>query len=148
MQRIDGTLQLKEPKTKDSRRTLTIPPSLVTALRVYRDRQAFERQAAGEHWRDTGLVFTNTLGGPLEPSNVLKQFKRLRAVAGLPLQRFHGLRHAAASLLLAQRVPARVVMEILGHSDIRLTMNTYAHVMPVLQQEAADLMEAFLTGNG
>jgi integrase len=65
--------------------------------------------------------------------------------AGLPHQRFHDLRHCCASLLLAQGVPPRVVMAILGHSDIRLTMNTYAHVMPVLQQEAATMMEAFLT---
>ncbi len=68
------------------------------------------------------------------------------AKAGLKHQRFHDLRHCCASLLLAQGVPPRVVMEILGHSDIRLTMNTYAHVMPVLQRETADLMEAFLTG--
>ncbi len=98
--------------------------------------------------RDTGLAFKNTFGGPLEPSNVLKLFKRLLAATGLPPQRFHDLRHAAASLLLAQRVPPRVVMEILGHTQIATTMDLYSHVMPAAHAEAAELMEQVLTGVG
>lgn len=148
LQQIDGTLRLKELKTEHSRRTFTTPASLVAALRVHRDRQAFERAAGGDQWRESGLVFTNTLGGPLEPSNVLKAFKRILARAGLPEQRFHDLRHAAASLLLAQRVLPRVVMEILGHTQMATTMDLYSHVMPAAHTEAAALMDQLLTAEG
>jgi site-specific recombinase XerD len=66
-------------------------------------------------------------------------------VFGRDRQRFHDLRHAAASLLLAQGVAARVVMEMLGHSQISLTLNTYSHVLPSLQLDAAKLMDAMLS---
>lgn len=75
-----------------------------------------------------------------------RRFQRLLAASGLPRMRFHDLRHGAASLLLAHGVHARVVMEMLGHSTIALTMNTYSHVIPELQREAADKMEAVLGG--
>ncbi len=148
VQRIDGKLQLKDIKTAKRKRsrTVSLPPVLLAALRAHRTRQLEERLLAGGRWQDWDLVFPSTIGTPLDARNVLRRFQTLVATAGLPHQRFHDLRHCCASLLLAQGVPPRVVMEILGHSDIRLTMNTYAHVMPVLQREAADLMEAFLTG--
>lgn len=145
LQRIDGKLTLKEPKTEKSRRTLTMPASLASALRAHRVRQIEERLIAGSRWQDSGLVFTNTVGGPLEPSNVLKAFKRRLAAAGLPEQRFHDLRHAAASLLLAQGVAPRVVMDILGHSQMATTMDLYSHVMPAAHEDAAALMDAILT---
>ena len=148
LQRIGGTLTLKEPKTEKSRRSLTMPASLVAALRAHRVRQLEERLAAGPRWHESGLVFTNTIGGPLEPSNVLKALKSRLAAAGLPAQRFHDLRHAAASLLLAQGVPARVVMDILGHSQIATTMDLYSHVMPAAHEDAAALMDAILTATG
>ena len=148
VQRVDGTLQLKEIKTAKRKRsrTVALPPMLLGALLTHRDRQEEERLAACGRWQEWGLVFPSTIGTPQDPRNVLRRFQALVQKAGLPHQRFHDLRHCCASLLLAQGVPPRVVMEILGHSDIRLTMNTYSHVMPVLQQEAATLMEAFLTG--
>jgi integrase len=75
-----------------------------------------------------------------DPRNDFREFRKLLARAGLPPVRLHDLRHTAASLLLAQHVPARVVMEILGHSQIALTMNTYSHVAPEVSREAADRM--------
>ncbi len=72
-------------------------------------------------------------------------FKCVLARAGLPVQRFHDLRHAAASLLLAQGVSARVVMDILGHTQIATTMDLYSHVMPAARQEAANLMDRLLS---
>jgi integrase len=66
----------------------------------------------------------------------------------LPSVRFHDLRHAAATLLLSQGVSPRTIMETLGHSQISLTLNTYAHVMPELQQDAAEKMNAILTAKG
>ncbi len=145
LQRIDGKLALKAPKTEKSRRALTMPPSLVAALRAHRVRQLEERLVAGSRWVDSGLVFTNTIGGPLEPSNVLKGFKRLLASAGLPDQRFHDLRHCAASLMLAQGVPMRVVMDVLGHSQMATTADLYSHVMPAAHREVAGAMDRILS---
>ena len=91
-----------------------------------------------------GLVFTTRIGTPLEPRNVTRQFRNVLTKTGLPLKRFHDLRHTCASLLLVQGVHPRVVMEILGHSQISMTMDTYSHVMPVLQHDAASQMDALL----
>jgi integrase len=142
LQRIGGTLQLVEPKTERSRRTLVLPDIAVTALRSHRARQLEERLLAGSRWREDGFVFTSTIGTPLDGPNVTKALQRLLIRAGLPRQRFHDLRHCCATLLLAQGVPARVVMEILGHSQISLTMNTYSHVIPELNREAAHRIDA------
>jgi integrase len=145
MQRIEGTPTFVEPKTALSRRTVPLPASAVTALRRQRTHQLEERLLAGPHWQDWELVFASTVGTPLESCNVTHRFQRLLTAAGLPRQRFHDLRHCAASLLLSGGVPARTIMGILGHSQISLTMNTYAHLSPVLEQEAANRMETFLS---
>lgn len=146
LQRIEGRLQLVEPKTERSRRVLPLPETVHSALRSHRSRQLEERLALGSCWKETGLVFTSTIGTPLEPRNVVRKFHALLKKAGLPHSRFHDLRHSCASLLLAQGVPARTVMDVLGHSQISLTMNTYAHVMPAMKQDAMDLMESILAG--
>jgi integrase len=102
-----------------------------------------ERLAGGDHWQDGGLVFTNTVCGPLEPSNVLKRFKALLMCAGLPKQRFHDLRHCAAALLIARGVPMRVVMDVLGHSQMATTADLCGHISPAAHREAG-LMDALL----
>ena len=81
----------------------------------------------------------------MEPRNVTRHFHSAMEKARRPRQRFYDLRHTCASLLLAQGIQPRVLMEILGHSQISLTMNTYAHVMPQLERDAADKMNAALT---
>ncbi len=144
VQRIDGKPALVEPKTALSRRTVTLPVSAVAALRTQRTRQLQERLLASSRWQDWNLVFASTIGTPLEPSNVTHRFQRLLADAGLPRQRFHDLRHCAASLLLAGGVAPRTIMGILGHSQISLTMNTYAHLSPALEDEAARALDAVL----
>jgi integrase len=93
------------------------------ALRDHRVAQAGERLRAGSAWQDTGPAFTTPIGSRV----------------------YDDLRHTCASLLLAQGVEARVIMETLGHSQIATTMNTYAHVLPVLQRQAADRMDRLLT---
>lgn len=145
LQRIDGTLRLVEPKTETSRRTLSLPSTVATALKAHRDRQAFEQAAFGARWVDTGLIFTTPKGTGIDGRNLTRRFKALLQVAGLPDMRWHDLRHSCASLLLAQRVPYRVVMETLGHSQISLTMR-YSHLVPELRREAADSMERVLAG--
>lgn len=140
VQRTDHALIIADLKTERSRRTLPLTPSLATLLKAERANQRLTRLAAGDRWRDHGLVFTSRYGTPIEPRNVQHRFKVVLAQAGLPPIRFHDLRHSAASLLLAQGVQQRVVMEILGHSQIATTMNTYAHVMPEAKRSAiADL---------
>lgn len=147
LQRIEGKLQLVEPKTRRSRRTVVLPRYAVDALRRHRERQDGERGAAANLWEDHGFVFATPLGRPLDASNVTHGFQRLVGRAGLPRQRFHDLRHACASLLLVQGVNPRVVMEILGHSQISLTLDTYSHVIPALQEDAAQRMEALLSNS-
>ncbi len=94
-----------------------------------------------------GLVFCNELGEPLDGVAVTRTFQRKLADLGLPAQRFHDLRHAAATFLIAQGVPLRVVMEILGHSTIATTADTYGHVMPELQRDATERTAAVLFGS-
>ena len=90
-------------------------------------------------------MFTTTIGTPVERGRLHKTFKTMLRSASLPDIRYHDLRHTAATLLLAQGVDPRTIMETLGHSQISLTLNTYAHVMPALQREAAAKMNAILT---
>ena len=105
----------------------------------------FEASGLGDDWNRDGFVFTTTTGRPLDASNVTRQFHGLLETNGLPRMRFHDLRHACASFLLAEGESLRVVMEQLGHSQIGLTMNTYAHVMPQALRAAADKMDRVLS---
>ena len=82
---------------------------------------------------------------PFHGTTVWRAMQAVLADAALPAMPFHAVRHTAASLLLADGVQPRVVMELLGHSTIALTMNTYSHVIPALEREAADRMEPMLT---
>ncbi len=148
LQRFDGKLRFVEPKSESSNRRVALPESAVVVLRRHRVRQQTERLLAGERWQDTGLVFTTTIGTPLDDRNVRKAFGELLGAAELPPMRIHDLRHTCASLLLAQGGHPRVVMETLGHSQISLTLDTYSHVMPTLERDAADRMDAVLTGSG
>lgn len=144
--RIDGRLMLVEPKSVTSRRVVPLPAFVRDALVVHGQHQAAEplplRPAPPDPFAD--LVFVTTHGTPLDGITITRRFQRILAEAGLPRQRFHDLRHACASLLLAQGVPARVVMETLGHSEISLTLNTYSHVMPSVGREAAERMDQLL----
>lgn len=149
LQRLGQEWSFVEPKTKRSRRTLPLPAPVVSALREHRTRQLEERLKVGAAWEGAAwldLVFTDEFGRPLGSDHVLRRFRALLALAGLPAMRYHDLRHGAASLMAAQGVPARVAMELLGHSQISTTMNIYAHVAPELQRDAAERMSAALWG--
>jgi integrase len=137
--------KITEVKTERSRRLIAMPDGVVRALKARHVRQLEERLAAGQLWQSSGLVFTNPADGPLEPITLHRNFKRVLSKAGIPTAtRFHDLRYSAASLLLAQGVHLRVIMELLGHSSISLTTNTYGHVMPAAMREVADKMESIL----
>ena len=95
-------------------------------------RQVRERAFVGEAWQDElGLVFTEADGSPLSRHAITRRFQRILVEGGLPKRPFHNLRHTSATLLLAQGIPLRVVMEILGHSQMATTSDLYAHVLPV-----------------
>ena len=144
LQRGPAGTRLVPPKSKQARRSLDLPPTVLQALRLHSLRQDAERDDAGECWQQTDLVFTTRTGGPLSARWLIRDFQRLLAAAGLRHLRFHDLRHSCATLLLVGGVSPRVVMEILGHSEIRLTMETYSHVIPPLRRDAAERMEAVL----
>jgi integrase len=118
----------------------------VTALRQHKKRQLEERIRLAELWQDQGLIFPNETSRPLNSSNLRNRyFKRIktRAEAREDL-RFHDLRHTCATLLLSEGVNAKIVSELLGHASITITLNTYSHVLPDVQDSAADAMEAAL----
>jgi integrase len=116
------------------------------ALRHHRRFPLEDRLAAGSAWEDSGLVFTTPIGTAVDSRNVTREFRALLVSANLPAVRFHDLRHTAATLLLAQGVDPRTIMETLGHSQISLTLNTYSHVLPALQEAAAAKMDTMLRG--
>ncbi len=148
LQRYGGEYHLDDPKTDRSRRTISLPTPIVDALRRHRAQQNEERLQVGQLWAGErwGLVFCNELGEPVDGIAVTRAFQKKLAALGLPAQRFHDLRHAAATFLIAQGVPLRVVMEILGHSTIATTADTYGHVMPELQRDATERTAAVLFG--
>jgi integrase len=145
LQRIGGRLQLVPTKSARSRRTVVLPAMVTDALRAHRARQLEERLLAGGRWHDDGYVFASTIGTPVDAPELRRAFAAILRRADLPAIRFHDLRHSAASLMLAQGVPMRVVMETLGHSSITLTANTYSHVLPALQRQAAEAMDRLLS---
>lgn len=145
LQRVKGEgLVLVETKTARSRRMVSLPDVCVAALRSHRVRQIQDKLLAGSLWVETGFLFTTGIGTPLDGETVGRRLRKLMVAAGLPPLRFHDLRHSAASLLLAQSVAPRVVMDVLGHSQIGVTMNTYSHVVPALVDAAASAVDRAL----
>lgn len=128
LQRVRGQLRFVQPKTEDSARTVPLPKFCVLALREHRKRQFAERSQAWPDWEDHGLIFPSRRGTPMEPDNLRRSWGAIRQAAGLGPTRFHDLRHTAVTLLLDLGVPPHIVREIVGHSDIEVTMTIYAHV--------------------
>jgi integrase len=130
LQRVGNKLRFVEPKSERSRRVVALPSFAIDALKRQQERPRGERLLAGSKWVNGGLVFTTTIGTPLDERNVRRAFKAVLKETGLPSIRIHDLRHTTATLLLTQGVHPRVVMETLGHSQISLTLDTYSHVLP------------------
>ena len=122
-------LRLVDVKTRKSRRVVRLPLVALRGLQRHRKRQADERERANGLWTETGLVFTSPTGAPLDPDVVTHAFQRTLRRHGLPHRRFHDLRHACASLLLAQGLDLKVIQEVLGHSTITITGDLYADVL-------------------
>ncbi|MCZ0974125.1 tyrosine-type recombinase/integrase [Streptomyces albulus] len=150
LQRVGGELLIVAPKTQRSARRVALPPECVTALRAQRAQQIADRKAAGDTWKGTehGLVFTTKNGTPIEPRNLNRSFETLCARSGIRKVRFHDLRHTCASLLHERGADARMIMEVLGHSSIRVTMDVYTFVRLDSQRSAFDRVGDALRGDG
>lgn len=143
---LGSALVFQQPKTASGRRAVQLSRSTVNALKEHRARQNEQRLRAGASWQDGDLVFATALGGPVAPRNLLHRFKELIEEAGVPPVRFHDLRHTHATLLLKEGTHAKIVSERLGHATIAITLDTYSHVLPDMQREAAVGIERALFG--
>ena len=142
--KVDGVLQWQDgklvrgtTKTKASTQTLPLPPSLVPVLKAHLERQQ-AKYPLNEY------VFASTTGTPINPRNLLRQFKDILRKAGLRDIRFHDLRHTAATFLIARGEHPRTIMDILGHSQISTTMNIYGHILDSTRSDAISGLDTFL----
>ena len=134
---IGQGLLITEPKTDKAKRPIRMPDFVVDALKTH----------CAAKKEKTGLLFTTSNHTPYSPRNLVRDFKQQLTRAGLPDIRFHDLRHTTATLLLSQGVHPKIVQEILGHSQISLTLDTYSHVTPSMQKEAAEKMSEMFRKN-
>jgi integrase len=141
------TWRFQEPKTKGSKRTVTIPASLCKKLVAHKRMQSELRLKIGSDWKANDLVFCSEFGTPLSiPNLTYRYFRPILTKASLPQIRLYDLRHSHATLLLAADEHLKVVSERLGHSTIRLTADTYSHVLEGMQQGTAIKLESMLYG--
>jgi integrase len=133
--KFKGGYKESEPKTLSSRRKVMLPQFVIDALKQHRLHQIQVRLQVGTAWVDRDLVFCNTDGDYFPLTSLDYQFHKLLQEAGLPPIRFHDLRHSAATILLTMGVHPKLVQELLGHSQIHITLDTYSHVLPSMQRE-------------
>lgn len=137
---------LAAPKTKGSKRSVALTNAATEALRSHLDRQLEEIDRAGNLREENGLVFASEMGKPLDRRYITTHcFKPLLKRAGVPQVRFHDLRHTCATLLLSKNINPKIVSEMLGHASIAITLDTYSHVLPNMQSEAAKALEDALS---
>jgi integrase len=137
-------LRFKSPKTDTSRRAITLPSITAEILRRHKTEQAKQKLALGPAYHDNSLVCARPDGQPVPPDTLSTNFATLIRRKKFPHVRFHDLRHSHATQLLKHGVHPKVVSERLGHSKIGITLDTYSHVMPGMQEEAAQKMDAAL----
>ena len=145
---VGGEFTFPQPKTSRARRSVDLPAFVVTFLRRQRKAQATQQMRVRDVWLDYGTVLTDPIGQPLVPWSVSSDFRRLVGELGLPRTRFHDLRHAHATQLLAAGVHPKAVSERLGHSSVAFTMDTYSAVIPSLGRAAADAADVLFGDEG
>ncbi len=136
-----------KPKTAAGRRVIDLPMFLLDMLRQHR-LCVLELREAVANWEDRDLVFPNRRGGYMHPNHMGEQFRKLLKDAGLPPIHFHDLRHSAASILLCMGVNVKAIQELLGHSDISITLRTYSHLLPSMQQEVVKTWDDVFDDDG
>jgi integrase len=134
---VDHQVQESTPKTERGRRRLALDPVTLRVLQEHRKRQAEDRQAVGGRYRDHGYVFTWPDGRPLHPENVAHWFEQHTRAAGLSRIRLQDVRHSYATAALKAGISARVISERLGHASVAFTLQTYGHVIPGMDRDAA-----------
>jgi integrase len=145
--RVAAGYDVHEGTPKSGRaRTVALDDETVAVLKRWRTRQLEDRIRWGEAWTDSGLVFTREGGEGWHPQLLSQAFERAMKASGLPPIRFHDLRHTHATLMLTAGVHPKVVQERLGHASIQITLDTYSHVMPGMQQDAAARIGALVFG--
>lgn len=139
--------RFEEPKTAKSRRKIPITQSVLREIIKYKKWQEWQAHLLGDKWEGMDLVVTNSMGKPLDAKNFTSRvFKKLLEKAGIDQSfKFHDLRHTHATLLLLQGVNAKVVQERLGHSTITMTLDTYSHLLPDMQESAVNALEALFS---
>lgn len=130
-------------KTQAGSRSVRLTHETIEVLKAHRSAQ-LERRLAASEWEDHDLILSTSHGSPINPTNVSRAFSRLVMLSGVPKIRVHDTRHTAATLLLRAGIPAKVVSERLGHANISITLGTYSHVLPDMQDDAASAMSAIL----
>jgi integrase len=137
---------MQEPKSPSARRTIKLAPEAVAMLRTHRTAQLECRLALGSLWHDNDLVFCTGDGKVLNPNNLYRTLDKVMARAGVPRIRLHDLRHSHTTLLLAAGTPIKAVSERLGHAKTSTTLDIYAHVLPDMQDAAAETVSRVLYG--
>ena len=146
---IGHKVQYAPPKTKaGEQRIVALDAETLAVLRTWKAQQSADRLAWGQSWTDTGLVFTREDGLGWHPERVTKALSPLATSAGLPVIRFHDLRHISASLQISAGVPLAVVSKRLGHSTIAVTVDVYGHLLGDANQNAADAAAALVPRGG
>ncbi|MGG1661748.1 tyrosine-type recombinase/integrase [Brevibacillus sp. NRS-1366] len=142
-----GDIVLKEPKTKNSKRKVSLPASVLTELQRYSLHCRKERLKIGDAWQggEHSFVFSQANGTPFYPRSPYHWFRKFTKKHGLRHIRFHDLRHTSATLLISQGVHAKIISERLGHATISTTMNIYGHALRSADQAAADTFENILS---
>jgi integrase len=145
---INREVVVSEPKTAKGRRVIALDPGTVEVLKAQAARQLDEQDAGNEAWVDSGLVFTQETGLALDPESVSRYFRQAVKKSMLPQIRLHDLRHTHATLALQAGVHPKVVSERLGHATISITLDTYSHAIPAMQEEAAALIAELVFAQG
>ncbi len=142
----DGKSFKEGAKTKSSVRSIAISSSVKSLLLECKDRLDSERDYLGTDYTNLNLVMCTEKGTPIHPRNLIRAFKELSEIAGLPKIRFHDLRHTHATLMIFQNEPMKLIADRLGHSKISTTMDTYGHLLPNMQRDASDRLDQTLFG--
>ncbi|WP_339321801.1 site-specific integrase [Paenibacillus sp. FSL W8-0194] len=142
----DGKELSPQTKTKASTRSISLNNKLIAELKKHKRILAREKLACGPLYKDMNLVVCTSNGTPVIPRNVLRSFYAIIKKAEVPRIRFHDLRHTVATLMLKEGINPKIVKEILGHSDIRITLDTYSHVLPSIHKDTAQKYGDMLFG--
>jgi site-specific recombinase XerC len=138
-------IKFAPPKTKFGKRMLKLGDKSIEVLRNHYESQYKERMACKDRWVESGLIFTTSIGTPIHARNLIRYFKKLLNEAGLPEIRFHDLRHSAASIMLNHGIPVIVVSRRLGHARPSITLDVYGHLIPRMDEDAAQKMDELVT---